>query len=225
MFLIDGSNNVGVQDFAHIRDFIQNIINNLDIGTNAVRVGLAQYSNNGKTEFLLKHHTKKETLQNAIRRIRPKGGALMNMGIGLDFVMKNHFTRQAGGRKDEGVPQYLIIINGGKSRDNIQRYLGPLKNSGIHVFGIGAKNADQNELQRIATVKYGTYVVDTFQELKRVQETLKERLQLEDPNIYDTPEPPTESEYLRLGVNVVSSGGLHFFAFSTKALIRYNMLY
>ncbi|XP_055493648.1 collagen alpha-3(VI) chain-like isoform X3 [Leucoraja erinacea] len=193
VFLIDGSNNVGVQDFAHIRDFIQNIINNLDIGTNAVRVGLAQYSNNGKTEFLLKHHTKKETLQNAIRRIRPKGGALMNMGIGLDFVMKNHFTRQAGGRKDEGVPQYLIIINGGKSRDNIQRYLGPLKNSGIHVFGIGAKNADQNELQRIATVKYGTYVVDTFQELKRVQETVKERLQLEDPNIYDTPEPPTEN--------------------------------
>ncbi|XP_078260754.1 collagen alpha-3(VI) chain-like [Rhinoraja longicauda] len=197
VFLIDGSNNVGTEDFAHIRDFIQYIINNFDIGPNAVRVGLAQYSSNGKMEFTLKQHVGKGTLQNAVRRMRPKGGAPLNMGIGLDFVMKSLFTREAGGRRHEGVPQYLIVINGGNSRDNIQRYLGTLQNSGIYVFGIGAKNVDANELQRIATVNYGTYIVNNFQELKGIQESLKDRLQLENPNTYETPEPPTESEYLR----------------------------
>ncbi|XP_051864788.1 LOW QUALITY PROTEIN: collagen alpha-3(VI) chain-like [Pristis pectinata] len=192
VFLIDGSNNIGSEEFAHIRDFILNVINSLDIGANKVRVGLAQYSNNGKTEFLLKQHLSKGALQNAIRRIRPKGGSPLNTGIGLDFVMKNHFNRQAGGRKHEGALQYLIVVNGGKSRDRIQRYLEPLKTSGINVFGVGAKNVDERELQQITTVDYGTYVVSNFQDLKRVQELLKVRLQVEDPKTFETPEPPTE---------------------------------
>ncbi|XP_069790511.1 collagen alpha-3(VI) chain-like isoform X2 [Narcine bancroftii] len=192
VFLIDGSNNVGHEDFVHIRDFILKIINNLDIGANKVQVGLAQYSNDMKTEFLLKEHTSKSTLQNAIRRIRPKGGTLLNTGMGLDFVMKNHFIRQAGSRRHEGVPQYLIVINSGNSRDNAQRYLGPIRNAGINVFGIGAKNVSKVELQKITTVDYGTYVVREFRDLKNVQESLKNRLQMEDPKTFATPEPPTE---------------------------------
>ncbi|XP_072117594.1 collagen alpha-3(VI) chain-like isoform X1 [Mobula birostris] len=192
VFLIDGSSNVDSEDFAHIRDFVLNIINSLDIGPNKVRVGLAQYSNNAKTEFRLREYTNLNALQNAIRRIRPKGGSPLNIGIGLDFVLKNHFTRQAGSRQNEGALQYLILINGGKSSDRLQRYLGLLSNSNINVFGVGAKNVDEVELQGITTVDYGTYIINNFQDLKRVQEPLKLRLQMEDPGYFETPEPPTE---------------------------------
>ncbi|XP_072902885.1 collagen alpha-3(VI) chain-like [Hemitrygon akajei] len=192
VFLIDGSSNVDSKDFAHIRDFILNIINSLDIGSNKVRVGLVQYSNNPKTEFQLKQYTNLNTLQNAIRRIRPKGGSPLNTGIGLDFVLKNHFTRQAGGRQNEGALQYLILINGGESSDSFQQHLGTLRNSKINVFGIGAKNVDERELGEIVTVNYGTYVISGFQDLKRVQDPLKLRLQMEDPINFETPEPPTQ---------------------------------
>uniref|UniRef100_UPI00398F7519 collagen alpha-3(VI) chain-like isoform X2 n=1 Tax=Pristiophorus japonicus TaxID=55135 RepID=UPI00398F7519 len=192
VFLIDGSSSIGSEDFAHIRDFILNIINNLDIGPNKVRIGLAQYSNNGKTEFVLKQHTSVDALHNAIRRIRPRGGAPLNTGAGLRFVMRNHFTRAVGSRQQEGVPQYLIVVNGGKSNDDLRPYLSSLQNSGITVFGVGAKNADKGELQRITTIPYATYVVNNFQDLKRVQDTLRLRLLMENPETYETPEPPTE---------------------------------
>ncbi|XP_067844020.1 collagen alpha-3(VI) chain-like [Heptranchias perlo] len=192
VFLIDGSSNVGAEDFAHIRDFVLNIINSLDVGANKVRVGLAQFSNNGKTEFLLKQHSNKGTLHNNIRRIRPKGGAPLNIGRGLDFVLKNHFTRSAGSRRQDGVPQYLIVINGGKSNDDISPYIGQLKNFGITAFGVGTKDSDEDELERISNIPYATYVVNNFQDLKSVQDTLRFRLLMEDPTTYETPEPPTE---------------------------------
>ncbi|XP_067891970.1 collagen alpha-3(VI) chain-like [Heterodontus francisci] len=193
VFLLDGSSSVGPQQFAHIRDFVLNIVSRLDVGANKVRIGLAQYSNNGKTEFLLKQHSSKGTIQDAIRRIRPKGGAPLNTGRGLDFVLKNHFTRSSGSRQHEGVPQYLIVINGGKSKDDIRPYLGLLKNAGINVLGIGAKNADEVELRQITTIPYATYIVGNFPELKRVQDKVTDRLLMEDPTIFETPEPPTEA--------------------------------
>ncbi|XP_072336667.1 collagen alpha-3(VI) chain-like [Scyliorhinus torazame] len=188
VFLIDGSSNIGTQEFAHIRDFILNIISHLDVGANKVRIGLAQYSNNGKTEFVLKQHSNKATLQGAIRRIRPKGGAPLNTGRGLDFVLKNHFTKLAGSRQHQGVRQYLLVINGEKSRDDISPYLGSLKSSGINVFSMGAKNADRGELERITTLPHATYKVKNFQDLKGVQQNLLTQLLMEDPNTYE-PEP------------------------------------
>ncbi|XP_041057061.1 collagen alpha-3(VI) chain-like isoform X6 [Carcharodon carcharias] len=193
VFLIDGSSSGRNQHFVHIRDFVWNIISRLDVGANKVRIGLAQFSNDGKTEFILKQHSNKRALQDAIRRIRPKGGAPLNIGKGLDFVFKNQFTKSAGSRQHQGVPQYLIVINGEKSRDDVRPYLDLLKNSGINVFSVGAKNADQDELERITTIPYATYIVNKFPDLKGVQNKLLTRLLMEDPTTYEPePEPPTE---------------------------------
>ncbi|XP_038644308.1 collagen alpha-3(VI) chain-like isoform X6 [Scyliorhinus canicula] len=193
VFLIDGSNNIKIDEFAHIRDFIMKTVSHLDVGANKVRIGLAQYSNNGKTEFVLKQHSNKASLLGAIRRIRPKGGVLLNTGRALDFVLKNHFTKSAGSRQHQGARQYLLVINGERSRDDISPYLGSLKSSGINVFSMGAKSADKGELERITTLPHATYKVDNFQDLKSVQQNLLTQLLLDDPNTYEPePEPPTQ---------------------------------
>ncbi|XP_048455098.1 collagen alpha-3(VI) chain-like isoform X3 [Rhincodon typus] len=190
VFLIDGSSSVGSQQFAHLRDFLISIVRSLDVGPNKVRVGLAQYSNTPKTEFLLKQHMNKGSLQDAIRRIRPGGGSPLNTGRALDFVLKNHFTRSAGSRQHEGAPQYLIVITGDSSRDDTRPYLGILKSSGINVFSVGGRNVDPDELERITTLPYATYKVNNFQDLEGVQDKLILRLLMDDPTLY-RPEPPT----------------------------------
>ncbi|XP_059503102.1 collagen alpha-3(VI) chain-like [Stegostoma tigrinum] len=190
VFLIDGSSSVGPQQFAHIRDFVFSIVRSLDVGPNKIRIGLAQYSNAPKTEFLLKQHMNKGSLQDAIRRIRPGGGSPLNTGRALDFVLKNHFTRSAGSRQHEGAPQYLIVVTGDSSRDDTRPYLGILKSSGINVFSVGGKNVDPDELERITTLPYATYKVNNFQDLEGVQDKLILRLLMEDPTLY-RPEPPT----------------------------------
>ncbi|GCC18453.1 hypothetical protein chiPu_0017942, partial [Chiloscyllium punctatum] len=192
VFLIDGSSGVGVPQFAHIRDFVSSIVGSLNVGPNKVRVGLAQFSNTPKTEFLLKQHMNKRGLQEAIRRIRPKGGAPLNTGKGLDFVLKNHFTGSSGSRQQEGVPQYLIVISGDNPKDDVRPYLGLLKRSGINVFSVGGRNADPDELELITTLPYATYKVNNFQDLKGLQGRLVQRLLMVDPAIYQ-PEPPTEA--------------------------------
>ncbi|XP_043548997.1 collagen alpha-3(VI) chain-like [Chiloscyllium plagiosum] len=192
VFLIDGSSGVGGPQFAHIRDFVSSIVGSLNVGPNKVRVGLAQFSNTPKTEFLLKQHMNKRGLQEAIRRIRPKGGAPLNTGKGLDFVLKNHFIGSSGSRQQEGVPQYLIVITGDNPKDDVRPYLGLLKRSGINVFSVGGRNADPDELERITTLPYATYKVNNFQDLKGMQGRLVQRLLMVDPAIYQ-PEPPTEA--------------------------------
>ncbi|XP_060684128.1 collagen alpha-3(VI) chain-like [Hemiscyllium ocellatum] len=191
VFLIDGSSGVAPQ-FAHIRDFVFSIVESLNVAPNKVRVGLAQFSNTPKTEFLLKQHMNKRGLKEAIRRIRPKGGAPLNTGKGLDFVLKNHFTRSSGSRQHEGASQYLIVITGDNPKDDIRPYLGSLKRSGINVFSVGGRNTDPDELERITTLPYATYKVDNFQDLKGMQGRLVQRLLMVDPAIYQ-PEPPTEA--------------------------------
>eukprot|EP00062_Callorhinchus_milii_P019991 gi/632975158/ref/XP_007904071.1/ PREDICTED: LOW QUALITY PROTEIN: collagen alpha-3(VI) chain [Callorhinchus milii] len=197
VFLVDGSKNVNSGDFAHIRDFIIYLIDSLDIGANKIRIGLAQYSDRPRTEFFLKDHQRKVSLQGAIRRIRPVGDLRLNTGAAVNFVIQNHFISRAGSRKDEGVPQYLILITSSKSQDDIRASSDLIKNSGIYSFAVGAKNPDRDELKNIGTLPYSVYILNSFQLLPTMQEALRNQLLMVNPVDYETPEPPTPEASLR----------------------------
>uniref|UniRef100_A0A452F573 Collagen alpha-3(VI) chain n=1 Tax=Capra hircus TaxID=9925 RepID=A0A452F573_CAPHI len=172
IFLIDGSNNTGSVNFAVILDFLVNLLERLSIGTQQIRVGVVQYSDEPKTMFSLNSYSTKAQVLDAVKALGFIGGELANVGLALDFVVENHFTRAGGSRAEEGVPQVLVLISAGPSSDEIRDGVVALKQASVFSFGLGAQAASKAELQHIATNDNLVFTVPEFHSLGDVQEQL-----------------------------------------------------
>ncbi|KAJ8255925.1 hypothetical protein COCON_G00197890 [Conger conger] len=169
VFLIDGSTAVR-GEFSNIRDMIGRVVDRLDVGLDRVRISVVQYSEEPKVEFLLNEHSTPEEVRGAVRKIRNRGGNQLNTGRALDWVSKNIYQRSAGSRVEEGIPQFLVLVTGGKSSDNVYGPANQLKSSRVIApFAIGGRNADQNELRAISLKPEYAYTVTDFQELPSVE--------------------------------------------------------
>ncbi|XP_069762871.1 collagen alpha-6(VI) chain-like [Narcine bancroftii] len=159
VYLVDGSQNMGPQGFKHVRNFILKSINKLNIQMDMYRIGLAQYSDVQREEFLFsKFQSKKDMLNYIRRRFRYQGGTSLNTGLALDFLLQTFFTEFAGSRKDKGVPQIAIVITSAPSQDNVESYSTALRNGNIVAISIGVKNSDLSELQNIAYLGSSPFV-------------------------------------------------------------------
>ncbi|XP_030873025.1 collagen alpha-3(VI) chain isoform X1 [Leptonychotes weddellii] len=172
IFLIDGSNNTGSVHFAVIRDFLVNLLERLSVGAQQIRVGVVQYSDEPRTVFSLDTYSTKAQVLDAVKALAFTGGELANVGLALDFVVENHFTRAGGSRVEEGVPQVLVLISAGPSSDEIRDGVIALKQASVFSFGLGAQAASRAELQHIATNDNLVFTVPEFRSFGDLQEQL-----------------------------------------------------
>uniref|UniRef100_A0A8C0LKI4 Collagen alpha-3(VI) chain n=1 Tax=Canis lupus dingo TaxID=286419 RepID=A0A8C0LKI4_CANLU len=172
IFLIDGSNNTGSAHFAVIRDFLVNLLERLSVGAQQIRVGVVQYSDEPRTVFSLDTYSTKAQVLDAVKALAFTGGELANVGLALDFVVENHFTRAGGSRVEEGVPQVLVLISAGPSSDEIRDGVVALKQASVFSFGLGAQAASRAELQHIATNDNLVFTVPEFRSFGDLQEQL-----------------------------------------------------
>lgn len=101
--------------------------------------------------FSLNSYTRKADVLDAVKALSLPGGEEANIGEALEYVVQNHFTRSAGSRKEEAVPQILVLISGTESSDDIREGVLAMKRAGIFSFSVGFQSADSAELQQIAT--------------------------------------------------------------------------
>ncbi|TSQ01578.1 Collagen alpha-3(VI) chain [Bagarius yarrelli] len=196
IFLIDGSEGVG-RDFPVIQEFVRGIVENMNVGENKIRVGVVQYGDNPYVDIYLNSHNTKEGVLNAIKELRQYGGRSRNLGRAIDFVRVNVLDSERGSRKDEGVPQFLIVISGGKATDNVGTSVNALKRLGTVPFSIGTRDTGLQELQVVSYVPTFSYLVEDLpglhtvrdQFLTTITELSDEELKILEP-VY-SPEVPT----------------------------------
>ncbi|MBN3325894.1 CO6A6 protein, partial [Atractosteus spatula] len=169
VFLVDGSWSIGTENFQQIRDFLYALIDSFDVGADKVQIGLIQYSNSPRTEFTLNQYQKKQDILTYIQSLLYKGGGTRT-GLGLSYMLDNHFTEAAGSRAGEGVPQVAIVITDGQSQDTVKQEAEKVKNSGITLYAIGIKEAVLEELNEIASDPDDKFVynVDDFAALQGI---------------------------------------------------------
>lgn len=166
LFLIDGSANL-LGSFPAVRDFIHKVISDLNVGPDATRVAVAQFSDNIQVEFDFAELPSKQDMLLKVKRMRLKTGKQLNIGVALDEAVRRLFVKEAGSRIEEGIPQFLVLLAAGKSTDEVERPSGALKEAGVVTFAIKAKNADLSELERIA---YAPQFILNVESLPRISE-------------------------------------------------------
>ncbi|XP_071897321.1 collagen alpha-3(VI) chain isoform X8 [Anas platyrhynchos] len=170
VFMVDGSR-YAAQEFYLVRDLIERIVTNLDVGFDTTRISVVQFSEHPHVEFLLNAHSTKDEVQSAVRRLRPQGGQQVNVGEALEFVAKTIFTRPSGSRIEEGVPQFLVILSSRKSDDDLEFPSLQVKQVGVAPLVV-AKNMDPEEMVQISLSPDYVYQVSSFQELPSLEQKL-----------------------------------------------------
>lgn len=171
MFLLDGSDD-SRRRFPDIQDFIQRVVEKLNVDGNKDHVSVVQYSDTAEVNFKLGMHSKKDDVLDAVRGLRHKGGSPLNTGAALQYVRGNVFTASNGSRSLQGVPQILILLSGGRSRDDIRTPVTKLKEMGVISIGIGTGDADTLELQTISHEPNYALSITDFEDPRIQQELL-----------------------------------------------------
>uniref|UniRef100_A0A3Q2UP15 Collagen type VI alpha 6 chain n=1 Tax=Fundulus heteroclitus TaxID=8078 RepID=A0A3Q2UP15_FUNHE len=169
VFLVDGSSSIGIRDFKQVRLFLKSLVSGLDVGPDKVRIGLAQFSSDVRTEFLLKQHQHAASLLTAIDTFSYKTGGT-ETGKAIDFLISQHFTEEAGSRAAQRVPQIAVIITDGDSTDEVEEPAQRLRQHGVILFAIGVGKANLEELQLIANQpsQLFLFTIDSYEALQRL---------------------------------------------------------
>lgn len=172
VFLVDGSWSIGTENFQKIRDFLHTLVNSFDVSPEKVQIGLVQYSSSPNSEFYLNTFDTKQKIFDYITNLSYKGGGTLT-GLGLNFLLKQHFVKEAGSRAKDGVPQIAVVITDGQSQDNVGPHAQELKDQGIILYAIGIKDADMEQLKEIASMPHDQHIygVSDFTALQAISQS------------------------------------------------------
>uniref|UniRef100_A0AAY4DQB3 Collagen alpha-1(XIV) chain n=1 Tax=Denticeps clupeoides TaxID=299321 RepID=A0AAY4DQB3_9TELE len=195
--LVDGSWSIGRVNFRLVRTFLENLVSAFSVDLDKTRIGLAQYSGDPRIEWHLNSFPTKEAVIDAVKNLPYKGGNTLT-GLALSYILENSFKPESGARN--GVPKIGILVTDGKSQDDVIPPAQSLRDTGIELFAIGVKNADENELRAIASEPVDTHVynVADFTVMSSIVDgltrTVCERVELQDQDIKGTPRDLVMSE-------------------------------
>lgn len=167
VFLLDGSDD-SRRRFSDIKDFVQRVVEDLNMNENKHRVAVVQYSNTAEMNFDLRRYSKEDDVLDAVKGLSHKGGYPHNIGAALEYVKANVFTSGSGSRLLEGFPQVLILLSGGRAEDDIRVPVRALKEIGVIPIVVGTSDADTLELQTISHEPNYAVPISDYEELSTV---------------------------------------------------------
>ncbi|XP_060067325.1 collagen alpha-4(VI) chain-like [Ylistrum balloti] len=187
VFLMDSSNSLGPANWDLEKEFVKNLIDDLNIGPNNMQVSVVTFESNPALQFYLNEHENKNDAIEAVRNISFHTGNTMT-GKALQFVRDVVFVEDVGDRPNAN--NILVILTDGKSSDSQEtlEQAALLKNDSVKIFaiGIGLKDDGISELESIATDKNHVFQTPDFFALP----SLKSEIELTKVDCNSTTLPP-----------------------------------
>uniref|UniRef100_A0A4W4FJR7 Collagen, type VI, alpha 4b n=1 Tax=Electrophorus electricus TaxID=8005 RepID=A0A4W4FJR7_ELEEL len=177
VFIVDGSRNVGPENFHIIRTFLQNTIAALDVAMDKVRIAIVQYSDVPRADVYLNTFSDKKEILDYVKTLS-YGRGKSNTGAALKFAKEQVFTKVRGSRQDQHVEQIAVVITEAKSADDVSSPAAELRRLGVKIFALGIKDINANEPQEIASYpsKKFLFNVESFPKLNALSSELMRSL-------------------------------------------------
>lgn len=155
--------------------FIAELIDLFFTERDDLRIGLAQYATDVTDAFYLNTYKNRKDIVDAIDKVEYKGGYKINTGAAIRHIQNVHFTKEKGSRADEGTPQILMVINGGRSADDGKTAALGLKRRNVRIFAVGVGD-NEEELENLASESATMARATDFQKLSDLNEQILETL-------------------------------------------------
>lgn len=155
-------------------NFVKNIVRQLNIAPDMIRVGAVSFSTTGKREFTLSQYSSKEDVLSAIDKILyPQDRT--NIADALRIARTQVFTEAR-----PGAGKLALLITDGKPNEEEARTEPEatlLKNTGVVIEAIGITDLiDFNQLKRIATDPNNVKAVDDFTGLEAIIDSVAQSI-------------------------------------------------
>ncbi|XP_034731077.1 matrilin-2-like isoform X2 [Etheostoma cragini] len=181
VFVIDGSKSLGPANFELVKQFVNGIVDSLDISRTGTHVGLLQYSTKVRTELTLGQYTTAENIKHAVSRMQYMGRGSMT-GSALRHMFELSFSAKEGARPN--IPRVSIVFTDGRSQDDVSEWADKAKNSGITLYALGVGKAIEQELREIASEpdEKHLYYAEDFDQMGEITTKLKSRICKDKPS-------------------------------------------
>ncbi|XP_073092654.1 matrilin-4 isoform X4 [Manis javanica] len=164
VFVIDSSRSVRPFEFETMRQFLVGLLHGLDLGPNATRVGVIQYSSQVQSVFPLGAFWRREDMESAIRALVPLAQGTMT-GLAIQYAMNVAFSVAEGARPPEArVPRVAVIVTDGRPQDRVAEVAAQARARGIEIYAVGVQRADVGSLRAMASPPLDEHVflVESF---------------------------------------------------------------
>lgn len=157
-FLLDvNSNNFRRDQFVNVLNSIKSTYASFVIGNDKTRIGVVAYDEHTHTMISMGQYSSQQPLDNALDEMlmsSTSGASLL--GQGLASVNSLLFY----GKPRPDAPKILVVISGGKSKDDVLKPSIELKRLNMTIFSVGVgQNIDRSELETIATKPTTNHVI------------------------------------------------------------------
>lgn len=162
--MIDSSRSVRPFEFETMRQFLVGLLRRLDVGPNATRVGVIQYSSQVQSVFRLGAFSRREDMEHAIRAVVPLAQGTMT-GLAIQYAMNVAFSVAEGARPLEArVPRVAVIVTDGRPQDRVAEVAAQARARGIEIYAVGVQRADVGSLRAMASPPLDEHVflVESF---------------------------------------------------------------
>ncbi|NP_001162037.1 matrilin-4 precursor [Pongo abelii] len=164
VFVIDSSRSVRPFEFETMRQFLMGLLRGLNVGPNATRVGVIQYSSQVQSVFPLRAFSRSEDMERAIRDLVPLAQGTMT-GLAIQYAMNVAFSVAEGARPpEERVPRVAVIVTDGRPQDRVAEVAAQARARGIEIYAVGVQRADVGSLRAMASPPLDEHVflVESF---------------------------------------------------------------
>ncbi|KAM9777546.1 matrilin-3-like [Neosynchiropus ocellatus] len=178
VFIIDSSRSVRPAEFEKAKEFLQLMVENLEIGSDATRVGLVNYASTVKIEFHLKTYFDKSALKQALGRVEPLASGTMT-GVAIKEAMEKAFIPEAGARTgSRNIAKVAIIVTDGRPQDRVEEVSAAARASGIEIYAVGVDRADMMSLRQMASPPLDDHVfyVENYGVMEKLTSKFRETL-------------------------------------------------
>ena len=145
VFLIDGSQNIDMQTFAKIKDFLKGLISSYKISNKKTRIGLLTFGEKPRKILALEAGSTRSAVQQAIIDLRPIGGE-RQLAAALRYVRSNIFNKATPSDRDKVILLMTASsVSQGGSENDIKDSLDDFARRKIQfvVIAVDSKRGDK----------------------------------------------------------------------------------
>ncbi|KAM6909716.1 matrilin-2-like [Xenentodon cancila] len=178
VFVIDSSRSIRPNDYEKVKTFIINLLQFLDVGLDATRVGLLQYGSVVQPEFSLSTYTSRAEVEQAVRNMKHLASGTMT-GLAIQYTMETAFTGDQGARPMSlHIPRIAMIVTDGRPQDTVEEVAAQARQAGIQIFAIGVGRVDMNTLKAIGSEPHSehVYLVANFSQIETLISVFQSKL-------------------------------------------------